>query len=77
MSEGNDHDHGEEVLEFSAKKAIKFKAFDPDPVYGVEGAYGRTFAIARTKTEAKTLMNSDAAVVYYTKKGQVVSECQR
>ena len=71
MSEGNNHDHGEEVLEFSAKKAIKFKAVDPDPVYGVEGAYGRTFAIARTKTEAKTLMNSDAAVVYYIKKGKL------
>ncbi|AII42182.1 hypothetical protein KR100_02025 [Synechococcus sp. KORDI-100] len=72
MSEWNDHDHGEEVLEFSAKKAIKFKAVDPDPVYGVKGAYGQTFAIARTKTEAKTLMNSDAAVVYYTKKASCI-----
>ena len=59
------------MLEFSAKKASKVKAVDPDASYSVKGTDGGTFAIASSKKELKALMKSDADVVYDEKKGKL------
>ena len=42
-----------------------------DASYSVEGADGGSFAIASSKKELKALTRSDAAVVYYEKKGKL------
>ena len=68
---GYGHSHGEELLEFSAKKPSKIKAVDPDASYSVEGTDGGSFAIASTKKELKALMKSDADVVYDESKGKL------
>ena len=68
---GYGHNHGEELLEFSAKKPSKVKSLDPDALIHVDGADGGSFAIASTKKELKALMKSDADVVYDESKGKL------
>ncbi|AII43667.1 hypothetical protein KR100_09870 [Synechococcus sp. KORDI-100] len=68
---GHDHDHGEEVLEFSAKKPSKLKSLDPDALIHVDGIEDGSFAVASSKKELKALMKSDADVVYDEKKGKL------
>ena len=68
---GFGHSHGEELLEFSAKKPSKVTAVDPDASYDVEGTDGGSFTIASTKKELKALMKSDADVVYDKSKGRL------
>ena len=59
------------MLEFNAKKVSKVKAVDPDASYSVKGTNGGSFAIASSKKELKTLMKSDADVVYDESKGKL------
>ena len=59
------------MAEFNAKKVSKVKAIDPDASYSVEVTDGGTFAIASSKKELKTLMKSDADVVYDESKGKL------
>ncbi|WP_028951697.1 hypothetical protein [Synechococcus sp. CC9616] len=65
------HDHGEVVVEFSAKRPAKLKTLDADALILVDGTDGGSFAIASSKKELKTLMKSDADVVYDEKKGKL------
>ena len=67
----HDHDHDEAVLEFSAKKPSKVKSFDSDALIGIDGTDGGSFAIASNKKELKSLMKSDAEVVYDQSKGKL------
>ena len=71
MAKGHDHDHGEEVLEFSAKKPSKLKSLDADALIHVDGIEAGAFAVASSKKELKQLMKSDADVVYDAKKGKL------
>ena len=71
MAKGHDHDHGEEVLEFSAKKPSKLKSLDADALIHVDGIEDGSFAVASSKKELKALMKSDADVVYDEKKGKL------
>jgi len=68
---GYGHSHGEELLEFSAKKPSKVKSLDPDALIQIDGTDGGSFAIASTKKELKALMKSDADVVYDESKGKL------
>ena len=68
---GYGHSHGEELLEFSAKKPSKVKRLDPDALIHIDGTDGGSFAIATTKKELKALMKSDADVVYDESKGKL------
>ena len=68
---GYGHSHGEELLEFSAKKPSKVKSLDPDAQIHIDGTDGGSFAIASTKKELKALMKSDADVVYDESKGKL------
>ena len=68
---GYGHSHGEEFLEFSAKKPSKVKSLDPDAQIHIDGTDGGSFAIASTKKELKALMKSDADVVYDESKGKL------
>ena len=56
---------------FTPKKVSKFKGFDADASYSVEGVDAGSFAIASNKKELKQLMTSDADVVYDEKKGKL------
>merc|ERR1711965_294299 len=56
---------------FTAKKVSKVKGVDADASYSVEGTVGGSFAVASSKKELKTLMRSDADVVYDEKKGKL------
>ena len=73
MTKGHvhDHDHGEEVLEFSAKKPSKLKSLDADALIHVDGIEDGSFAVASSKKQLKQLMQSDADVVYDEKKGKL------
>ena len=71
MAKGHDHDHGEEVLEFSAKKPSKLKSLDADALIHVDGIEAGAFAVASSKKELKQLMKSYADVVYDEKKGKL------
>jgi len=68
---GFGHSHGEELLEFSAKKPSKVKSLDPDALIHIDGTDGGSFAIASNKKELKALMKSDADVVYDESKGKL------
>ena len=68
---GYGHSHGEELLEFSAKKPSKVKSLDPDALIQIDGTDGGSFAIASSKKELKALMKSDAEVVYDESKGKL------
>ena len=59
------------MLEFNAKKPSKAKAVEPDSNYSVEGSDGCSFAIASSMKELKSLMKSDAEVVYEVSKGKL------
>ena len=68
---GYGHSHGEELLEFSAKRPSKVKSLDPDALIHVDGTDGGSFAIASNRKELKALMKSDADVVYDESKGKL------
>ena len=65
------HDHGEAVVEFSAKRPAKLKTLDADALILVDGIEAGSFAVASSKKELKQLMKSDADVVYDAKKGKL------
>ena len=67
----HDHDHGEVVVEFSAKRPAKLKTLDADALILVDGVGDGSFAVASSKKELKQLMKSDADVVYDAKKGKL------
>ena len=71
MAKGHDHDHGEVVVEFSAKRPAKLKTLDADALILVDGVEDGSFAVASSKKELKQLMKSDADVVYDEKKGKL------
>ena len=68
---GYGHSHGEELLEFSAKKPSKVKSLDPDAQIHIDGTDGGSFAIASSKKELKALMKSDADIFYDESKGKL------
>ena len=49
----NEHDHAEEVLEFSAKRPAKLKTLDADALILVDGVEDGSFAVASSKKELK------------------------
>ncbi len=71
MAKGHDHDHGEVVVEFSAKRPAKLKTLDADALILVDGVEDGSFAVASSKKELKQLMKSDADVVYDEGKGKL------
>ena len=62
---GYGHSHGEELLEFSAKRPSKVKSLDPDAQIHIDGTDGGSFAIASNRKELKQLMFSPLGLLMY------------
>ena len=56
---GFGHSHGEELLEFSAKKPSKVKSLDPDAQIHIDGTDGGSFGrIVKWKVSAQNQLKS-------------------
>ena len=64
-----DHDHGDAELTITATKASKVKRVVAGTSFSVAGLDKGSFVIASNRKELKSLMKSDADVVYDVKKG--------